>query len=148
MPTVEVTSNPLTPSTRLRAAMRLTRWMAAHGSKAAHVVVSFRTAEPMAYFAGGMPLTTYEQGNDQSQKASWAHVVCHIHPDRDHAYRDELALEIAEALKVDLADAHLMVRFEPTRPDRVFYLHEGSITSGGPATAGRNREEGPEYARP
>ena len=57
MPTVEVNSTPLTPSARLKAALRLTRWMAAHGSNAAHVVVSFRTDEPMTYFAGGMPQT-------------------------------------------------------------------------------------------
>lgn len=148
MPTIEVTSNPLTPSARLKAALRLTRWMAAHGSRAAHVVVSFRTAEPMAYFAGGMPLTAYEDGDGQESRASWASVVCHIHPDRDPAYCDELALEIAQALGVERTDGHLTVRFEPTRPDRVFYLHDGTITSGAPATVGRDTEKGLQHARP
>ena len=137
MPTVDVTSTPLTPSARLRAALRLTRWMAAHGSNAAHVVVSFRTAEPMEYFAGGMPLTTYEDDTGQDRHARWASVVCHIHPDRDHAYRAELAEEIGQALGLDADTAHLTVRFQPTQPDRVFYLESGSMTSGDPLPAAR-----------
>ncbi|GAA1925713.1 hypothetical protein GCM10009837_58840 [Streptomyces durmitorensis] len=146
MPTVDVSSTPLTPSARLRAALRLTRWMAAHGSAAAHVVVSFRTAEPMAYFAGGMPLTAYGDGMDEDRRARWASVVCHVHPDRDHAYRAELAEEVREALGLDADTAHLTVRFEPTQPDRVFYLESGSMTSGGPPPAGRSQEKGSRYA--
>ncbi|MDO0929399.1 hypothetical protein QQY24_29795 [Streptomyces sp. TG1A-8] len=146
LPTVEVTSNPLTPSARLRAALRLTRWMTAHGSNAAHVVVSFHAAEPMAYFAGGMPLTTYEDGTGQDRRARWASVVCHVHPDRDHDYRTELAHEIGEALGLDPDGAHLTVRFQPTQPDRVFYLEAGSMTSGGPAPADRGREKGFHHA--
>ncbi|WP_369363781.1 hypothetical protein AB5L52_11525 [Streptomyces sp. CG4] len=137
MPTIVVTSTPLTPSARLRAALRLTRWLAAHGSKAAHVVVSFRTAEPMAYFCGGVPLTSYADGTDEDGSARWASVACHIHPDRDHTYRAELAEEVGQALGLDEKTAHLTVRFEPTQPDRVFYLESGSLTSGGPTAADR-----------
>ncbi|WP_405621701.1 hypothetical protein [Streptomyces sp. NBC_00076] len=137
MPTVDVTSTPMTPSARLKAALRLTRWMAAHGSAAAHVVVSFRTAEPMEYFAGGMPLTTYENDTGQDKHARWASVVCHIHPDRDHAYRASMAEEIGQALGLDTDSAHLTVRFQPTQPDQVFYLESGSMTSGDPLPAGR-----------
>ena len=137
MPTVDVTSTPLTPSARLRAALRLTRWMAAHGSNAAHVVVSFRTAEPMEYFSGGMPLTTYEDDTGQDRHARWASVVCHIHPDRDHSYRAELAEEIGQALGLDADTDHLTVRFQPTQPDRVFYRESGSMTSGDPLPAAR-----------
>ncbi|WP_338776432.1 hypothetical protein [Streptomyces sp. DG1A-41] len=137
MPTVDVTSTPLTPSARLRAALRLTRWMAAHGSNAAHVVVSFRTSEPMEYFAGGMPLTTYEHGTEPGKHARWASVVCHVHPDRDHAYRAGLAEEIGQALGLGTDTAHLTVRFQPTQPDRVFYLDSGSMTSGDPLPVGR-----------
>ncbi|MFI6807472.1 hypothetical protein ACIBO6_20990 [Streptomyces luteogriseus] len=136
MPTVDVTSTPLTPSARLRAALRLTRWMAAHGSNAAHVVVSFRTAEPMEYFAGGMPLTTYEHDTEPGKHARWASVVCHVHPDRDHAYRAGLAEEIGQALGLGTDSAHLTVRFQPTQPDRVFYLDSGSMTSGDPLPVG------------
>ncbi|GAB1333078.1 hypothetical protein [Streptomyces sennicomposti] len=148
MPTVEVTSNPLTPSTRLRAALRLTRFMAARGSDPAHVVVCFRTAEPMAYFAGGMPLTTYEDDTGPEQAARWASVVCHVHPDRDHDYRARLAEEIAQALGVDPDARHLTVHFRPTRPDHVFYLQEGSMTSAGPAPAGRDQQKGLQHVRP
>ncbi|MFD9903754.1 hypothetical protein [Streptomyces sp. NPDC059063] len=144
MPTVDVTSTPLTPSARLKAALRLTRWLATHGSNAAHVVVSFRTAEPMTYFAGGMPLTTYAEGAAEDKRARWASVVCHVHPDRDHAYRAELAEEIRAALGLDADATHLMVRFEATRPDRVAYLESGSMTSGGPPPAGRSQESGPQ----
>lgn len=146
MPTVEVNSTPLTPSARLKAALRLTRWMAAHGSNAAHVVVSFRTDEPMTYFAGGMPQTTYQDDASQGRHARWASVVCHVHPDRDHAYRAELAEEIREALGLDADTAHLMVRFEPTRPDRVFHLDSGAMTSGGRQTADRGQEKGLRHA--
>ncbi|WP_369174877.1 hypothetical protein AB5J49_46350 [Streptomyces sp. R28] len=146
MPTVDVTSTPLTPSARLKAALRLTRWMAAHGSNAAHVVVSFRTAEPMAYFAGSMPLTNYEDGTSEDKQARWASVVCHIHPDRDHTYRAELAEQVREALGLDTERAHLMVRFEPTQPDRVFYLESGSMTSGDPIPVGRDQEKGSRHA--
>ncbi|MEU1941244.1 hypothetical protein ACFW95_34585 [Streptomyces sp. NPDC059474] len=142
MPTVDVTSTPLTPSARLKAALRLTRWLAVHGSNPAHVVVSFRTAEPMAYFAGGMPLTTYPDGNSEEKQARWASVVCHIHPDRDHAYRAELAGEVREALGLAPETAHLMVRFEPTQPDRVIHLESGSMTSGDPTPVGRAQEKG------
>lgn len=145
MPAVDVTSTPLTPSARLRAALRLTRWMAAHGSDAAHVAVAFRTVEPMAYFCGGVPLTSYQDGADEGPAARWASVVCHIHPGRDHAYRAELAEEIRQALGLE-ESAHLTVRFEPTQPDRVFYLESGSMTSGGPAPAGRGATKGLEHA--
>ncbi|WP_431776782.1 hypothetical protein [Streptomyces cucumeris] len=146
MPTVDVTSSPLTPSARLKATLRLTRWLAAHGSDAAHVVVSFRTAEPMAYFAGGVPLTKYEDGTDEGRQARWASVVCHVHPDRDHTYRSELAGEIREALGLDAVSAHLMVRFEPTHPDRVFYLASGTLTSGDPLPVTRDDEKGLPHA--
>ncbi|MEU2711961.1 hypothetical protein [Streptomyces sp. NPDC007205] len=146
MPTVDVTSTPLTPSARLRAALRLTRWLAAHGSNAAHVVVSFRAAEPMAYFCGGMPLTTYDDAGDADQQTRWASVVCHIHPDRDPTYRAELAREIREALALSPDSGHLMVRFEPTPPDRVFYLESGAMTSGDPMPAGRDEEKGSRHA--
>ncbi|GAA3168894.1 MULTISPECIES: hypothetical protein [Streptomyces] len=146
MPTIDVTSTPLTPSARLKAALRLTRWLAAHGSNAAHVVVSFRTAEPMAYFAGGMPLTTYEGDKGENRHAGWASVVCHTHPDRDQVYRTELAEEIRDALGLDADTAHLMVRFEPTQPDRVSYLESGSMTSGGPLVADRSQEKGSRHA--
>ncbi|MGW7074717.1 hypothetical protein [Streptomyces sp. NPDC054866] len=146
MPTIDVTSTPLTPSARLKAALRLTRWMAAHGSDAAHVVVTFRTAEPMTYFAGGVPLTPYGDGTDEDKRARWASVVCHIHPDRDPAYRAELAEEIREALGLDAGTAHLMVRLEPTQPDRVFYLDSGSMTSGGTQSGGRSEEKGSQHA--
>ncbi|WP_416963201.1 hypothetical protein [Streptomyces sp. Agncl-13] len=146
MPTVDVTSTPLTPSARLKVALRLTRWMAAHGSDAAHVVVSFRTAEPMAYFAGGMPLTTYKDDTSQDGHAGWASVVCHVHPGRDHTYRAELAEEVRATLGLDADAAHLMVRFEPTRPDRVFYLESGSMTSGEPPAVDRDEEKGLRHA--
>jgi hypothetical protein len=152
LPTIEVSSTPLTPSARLRAAVRLTRWLAAHGSRAAHVVVTFRTVEPMAYFCGGVPLTTYADGatadgTGESATVRWASVVCRVHPDRDHAYRAELAEEIREALGLDGDGAHLTVRFEPTQPERVFYLDSGSMTSGGPAApAGRAQQKGTDHA--
>ncbi|ATL26060.1 hypothetical protein [Streptomyces formicae] len=142
MPTVEVTSTPLTPSTRLKAAIRLTRWLAAHGSDPAHAVVSFRAAEPMTYFAGGMPLTKFEDGTGEDRRARWASVVCHIHPERDHTYRAELAEEIKEALGLAADTAHLMVRFEATQPDRVLYLESGSMTNGRPLPAGHSQETG------
>ncbi|MFF7361715.1 hypothetical protein [Streptomyces sp. NPDC008125] len=139
MPTIEVTSTPLTASARLKSALRLTRWLAAHGSDAAHVVVVFRTAEPMTYFAGGMPLTRYgdETGAGEDRRAHWASVVCHVHPGRDHPYLSELAQEIRESLGLAERSPHCLVRFEPTHPDRVFYLESGSMTSSGPQQASR-----------
>ncbi|MEU7581650.1 hypothetical protein AB0B50_29080 [Streptomyces sp. NPDC041068] len=146
MPTVDVTSTPLTPSARLKAALRLTRWLAAHGSDPAHAVVSFRTAEPMTYFAGGMPLTKYEDGTGEDRHARWASVVCHIHPDRDHTYRAELAEEIRESLGLAADTAHLMVRFEATQPDRVLYLESGSMTNGRPLPVGHSQAKGSHHA--
>ncbi|MEU6970763.1 hypothetical protein AB0A71_24085 [Kitasatospora aureofaciens] len=146
MPTVHVTSTPLTPSARLKAALRLTRWLTAHGSNAAHVVVTFHITEPMAYFAGGMPQTSYGESEGAAGHARWASVVCHVHPDRDHAYLTELAQEIRAALGLDADSAHCLVRFEPTQPDRVFYLESGSMTSAGPQPAARSREKGPDHA--
>lgn len=146
MPTVEVTSNPLTASTRLKAALRLTRWLAAHGSHASHVVVAFRAAEPMTYFAGGMPLDMYGDGGSgrEDKRAQWASIVCHIHPERDHAYMTELAQEVKEALGLTEDSGHCLVRFEPTRPDLVFYLESESMTSNGLKPA--ERRKGPRYA--
>lgn len=146
MPTIDVSSTPLTPSARLKAALRLTRWMAARGSQAAHVVITFRTPEPMAYFSGGVPLTSYGDGTAESGCARWASVVCHIHPDRDHVYRAELAEEIRRALGLEGEGAHLTIRFEPTQPDRVFYLDSGSMTSGGPVPAGHGQQKGSRHA--
>ncbi|GGY11737.1 hypothetical protein [Streptomyces minutiscleroticus] len=142
MPTVEVTSDPLTPSARLRTALRLTRWLTARGSATAHVVVSFRAAEPMAYFAGGVPLTTWQDGTDDSSRPRWASVVCRVHPDRDRAYRAALADEVRQALGLDRDDAHLTVRFEPTEPGRMYYLEAGSMTSADAVPAGRGPQKG------
>ncbi|WP_329172916.1 MULTISPECIES: hypothetical protein [unclassified Streptomyces] len=148
MPTVDVTSSPLTPSARLGAALRLTRWLAAHGSDPAHVVVSFRTAEPMAYYSGGVPLTAYQDVAGEERRARWAYVVCHVHPDRDHRYLAGLAEEVRQTLGLDAETAHLMVRFEPTRPDQVFYLESGSMTNAGASPAGHAQQKGPRHAHP
>jgi hypothetical protein len=144
LPTIDVTSAPLTPSTRLRAAIRLTRWLDERGSQAAHVVVVFRTADPMTYFVGGLPLSTYREGDSEqdSQGARWASVVCHIHPARDHAYMLDLAEEVREALGIAGDSGHCLVRFEPTRPDRVFYTKQGRITGVATASLGTSNQEG------
>jgi hypothetical protein len=136
LPTLEVTSTPLTPSARLKAALRLTRWLSNHGADPVHAVVLFRTADPMTYFAGGVPLTRYQDDNAEaeSRQARWAHVVCHAHPDRDHTYRSELAEQVRQTL--GLAEGHCLVRFESTEPERVFYPHDGSMTNSS------NSEEG------
>ncbi|WP_328315558.1 hypothetical protein [Streptomyces sp. NBC_00388] len=136
MPTVDVTSPALTPSARLKAALNLTRWLTNHGSDAAHVVVAFHTADPMAYFVRGVPLTTFDDPGGDQRRAPWASVVCHVHPDRDAEYRAGLAEEIRRTLCPEAGTGHLMVRFEPTRPDHVLYRDGNTMTSGAPAPAG------------
>lgn len=129
MPTLDVTSNPLTASTRLKVAGRMTRWFAAQGSEPSHVIVHFHTESPMSYFAGGAPLSRYSDEKSQSDArlASWASVACHIHVDRDHTYMSELAREIRDALGIPDA-GHCLVRFLPTLPSQVFYLNSGHMT--------------------
>lgn len=134
MPTVQVMSSPLTASARLKAALRLTKWFCAHGSDPAHVVVLFQTAAPMTYFAGGVPLTRFDDEDGEQRCAQWASVVCHVHHERDHAYRADLAEEVRAS--VGLADGHCLVRFEPTDPERVFYLHNGVMTDSAPPMVG------------
>ncbi|MGL6234650.1 MAG: hypothetical protein ACRC20_04840 [Segniliparus sp.] len=138
MPTVEVTSSPLTPSARLKAAVRLTRWLADNGSDPAHVVVMFKSTDPMAYFVGGAPLTSYQDANAEAKQARWAYVVCHIHPGRGKAYCARLAEEAREALGMGGGAGNCLVRFEPTEPERVFYLQDGSMVNAGSVPAGSN----------
>lgn len=141
MPTIEVTSTPLTASARLRVALRLTRWLSDQGSAATHAVVTFRAAEPMSYFAGGVPLSAYEEGAEAAaRQARWASVVCRIHPERDRAYMAALAREVRDALGLTGKSDHCVIRFEPTRPDRVLYAQAGDLTTDAPALAASSQE--------
>jgi len=141
LPTIEVTSTPLTASTRVRVAIRLTRWLSDRGSHTAHAVVVFRAAEPMTYFAGGVPLSRYGEGDEgEAKRARWSSVVCRVHPDRNHAYISELAHEVREALGLTGESDHCVIRFEPTRPDRVLYAGTGGPTIDSPALAAANQE--------
>ncbi|OLR92679.1 hypothetical protein BJP25_21885 [Actinokineospora bangkokensis] len=133
-----MTSPPLTPSARLRAAVRLTRWFAARGSDPAHVVVQFRPAEPMACFAGGVPLSRFEDAAGEQRAAAWALAVCHVHRDRGPDYLAGLAEEVRAALGV--VDGHCVVRCEPTDPERVFSLQDGQMTDSSPALVGAAQE--------
>lgn len=141
MPTIEVTSTPLTASARLRAALRLTRWLSDEGAVAAHAVVTFRAAEPMSYFAGGVPLSQYGQEcQAEARRAHWASVVCRIHPERDRAYMAALAREVRDALGLTGQSDHCVIRFEPTRPDRVLYTEGGNLATDDPALAAYSQE--------
>jgi hypothetical protein len=142
MPTVEITAPPLTPSARLRAAMRITRWLGDHGAIVSHVVVRFAAAEPMSYFAGGVPTTRYaDDAEKPARTAAWASVVCHVHPARDRAYRAALAREIREALGVTEAGGHFVCRFSDTDPSDVVYLDGGDLTTARPAMAAAHQPQ-------
>lgn len=140
MPTIEVTSSPLTPSARLKTALRLTKWLTAHGSDPTHVAVQFQTAEPMTYFAGGIPLSRFDDEHAAQRHAEWASVICHVHYLRDHSYRRSLAEEVRASLGI--TDGHCVVRFEPTEPDRVFFLDNQQMTVSSPALVGAVHERG------
>jgi hypothetical protein len=144
MPTIEVTSPPLTASTRLRVATRLTDWLAAHGARADHVVVVYRPAEPMTYFAGGSPLSMYQEQDNQPKgagRARWASVICHIHPNRDRAYQQALADEIRSALGLAEVPGHCLVRCQPFAPERTFYADDTRmVNAAGPQTSQKGND--------
>lgn len=119
MPTIEITSDPLTPSRRLKIATKVTQWLVDQGANREHVVVRFIATEPMSYFAGGLPLTRYDEvGDTPYTTATWANVVCRVHPDRDTAFRSELMATLKSSLG---ADNHLVVRFCDTTPNEMRY---------------------------
>lgn len=124
MPTLEITS-PAIPVPRRRAiAVRLTRWLRDRGVRPAHVTVSFRERPANALFTGGLPVEALAPTTDGLHDAS---VSCHLGPDRDEAFRDALAAEIADALGCSPETPFLYIEFRTTSPADVYVASAGRV---------------------
>ncbi len=124
MPTIHITSDPLPVLRRRAVAVRLTRWLRARGVAPGHVVVHFADHVPNTVFAGGMPVEAL--GGDPPA-LNYASVVCCVDPDREAAFRAELAAELAAALGAGSGTGLLYLEFRPTRPDYVHIWRDGVL---------------------
>jgi hypothetical protein len=124
MPTITITSTPLTVPRRRAVAVRLTRWLRDRGVTPAHVIVHFTDHRPDTVFSGGLPVELITR---TAAGLPYASVVCRIGPDRDAAFRAGLAEQIAAALEVRDPSALLYIEFRPTGPDHVHVWRNGAL---------------------
>jgi len=124
VPTLTLTTSPLRASTRRLVATRLTRWFAGAGVDPAHVVVRFAEDGPGTLFSGGIPVELLPQSVSELQHAS---VVVQLGPQRDDAFRDELAAQIAGALDLHPDTPFLYVEFRTTSPGDVWIARHGRL---------------------
>jgi hypothetical protein len=124
MPTIEITTSPL-PTPRKRAiAVRLTRWLTARDIQSSHVVVRFVPEQQNSLFSAGMPIEAMAVSTATPCHAT---VSCHISPDRDHSFRDELAEELLSALDMVDRSEFVYIEFRPTHPDLVYVAPRGRL---------------------
>lgn len=135
MPTITLTTSPLSASTKRLIATRLTRWFAAAGVAPAHVVLRFADAPPGTLFSGGIPVELIPQGESELQHAS---VVVQLGPQRDDAFRDALGAEIVGALDLRPDTPFLYVEFRTTSPGDVRIARRGQLVRAD----GQNTTEG------
>jgi hypothetical protein len=139
MPTIEISSPALPVPARRAVALRITRWLADRGIPPAHVVVRFTDLAANTLFSGGLPVDVLAgrspaAGSADSPRAAagpktvrHASVTCCIGPDRDEAFRADLATEIAGALGLSERTAFLYIEFRPTSPAQVFLADRGEL---------------------
>ncbi|MGW7263314.1 tautomerase family protein [Streptomyces sp. NPDC054842] len=130
MPTIDILAPDLTVPARRAVAIRLTRYLTARGVPAGHVVVHFATARPNSLFTGGMPaeaLPAVDTGLHHARVS-----VC-VGPDRDAAFRADLAREIAAALGMTERTPFLYIEFRPTDPALVHLADGGRLRLAAPS---------------
>jgi hypothetical protein len=124
MPTIDILAPGLPVPARRAVAVRLTRHLTARQVPAGHVVVHFTAAEPNTLFSGGMPVEALPAAGEGLHHARVT--VC-VGPDRDEAFRAELAEEIAAALGMTEHTPFLHIEFRPTDPALVHLADQGRL---------------------
>lgn len=124
MPTLNITSPALPARERRAIAIRFARWFADRGVSPSHVVVTFTEQAPASTFAGGFPAEGMA-GRDAG--LSHAGVVCCLGPDRDDAFRAELAHEMCQALGADDGTGLVHIEFRTTDPGSVHLWRTGRL---------------------
>jgi hypothetical protein len=137
MPTITIDTPTPRPARRRAIAVRLTRWLADRGVDPAHVVVRFVDTGGDTVFTGAMPVDALPHGEDALPFAS---VSCCVGPDRDERFRDELADEIASALRVTEDTPFVYIEFRPTAPSLVYFARHGRLVRADQPDPRRSKE--------
>ncbi|HEX3780027.1 MAG TPA: hypothetical protein VHX38_10175 [Pseudonocardiaceae bacterium] len=124
MPTIEITTSQLSTPRKRAIAVRLTRWLSQRDILSSHVVVRFVQEPQNSLFSAGMPIEAMAMSTEAPCHAT---VSCHISPDRDHRFRDELAEELLAALDMVDRSEFVYIEFRPTHPDLVYVAPRGRL---------------------
>ncbi|OSZ59623.1 hypothetical protein OQI_15285 [Streptomyces pharetrae CZA14] len=126
MPTITITTPELAPPARRAVTVRLTRWLTARGVTPSHVVIRFVTEPPGSLYAGAMPVEALPAAPDD-RSIHHAGVVCQIGAERDEAFRDALAAEIGDALRVGAGTAFFHLDMRPAARSHVYVAVDGRL---------------------
>ncbi|HVK24952.1 MAG TPA: hypothetical protein VM677_26635 [Actinokineospora sp.] len=124
MPTITIATAPLTGSRRRAIALRITRWLTERDIAAGHVVVRFEVADDSLVFTGGWPVDALPATAGELHHASVT--VC-VGPQRDEAFRAELAAHIAATLGLTERTAFFYLEFRTTPPSEVYVAAAGPL---------------------
>ena len=139
MPTITIRTGQLTAVQRRAIAVRLTRWLAEAGSKAAHVTVCFEESPAGTVFSGGMPAEALAAGQGALPVAT---VLCRISPDRDQQFRHDLARELVRLLPGGEQMPLVYVEFLRAAPADVWIANHGQLWCADQPEASAGRPEG------
>lgn len=139
MPTITIRTGQLTAVQRRAIAVRLTRWLAEAGSKAAHVTVCFEESPAGTVFSGGMPVEALAAGQDAPAVAT---VLCRISPDRDEQFRHNLAQELVRLLPGGEQMPLIYVEFQRAAPADVWIANHGRLWCADQPQASAGQPEG------
>ncbi|MBV9315691.1 MAG: hypothetical protein JO100_18595 [Pseudonocardia sp.] len=134
MPTLTITGAALSRGRKHRAAIRITRWFTHRDVPAHRVVIRFVETDHNEWFSAGVPLSAMAQGPDLHSGM----VLCQIDPNRDRRSRDELAIEVADALGVGPSTRFFYLEFQPTTGTDVRIAVNGALEYGAASTTHRD----------
>jgi hypothetical protein len=125
MPTVDIRTEDLPEPRRRAIALSITRWMRNRGIEPSHVTVRFEPWPAGAVYSGGLPVDALLARRDPRDGPAAMSISCALDPERDDAFRQQLAEHLASTLGAGPGTALFYLEFRDVSPRRAFLLRDG-----------------------